>query len=292
MSNTGSYRIWTADRDGNPIDLPDDVDKNKNPFPIPSNSAAVDIYFGLDEKSPQPPPKDQGELQEEIARVLGIIRRLYISQNNALDNKFRRYYIRLFRLAQLGLEGQNASTELAKTALASVIKDLVDDEAGRVKNGHLVTLGHAVMILGVPFLLCYLVLTLAPVSKMEPWLTDLGIIRKTAANFMLVWIGCFVGVWLSYGIRTTTISLEDLISANPDRLLPHIRLIFAGTLTMVLSLLFVLGIIEVKIGGFVVTEISDNPTLSFVLGILCGISEASLPDVASRRAASFAGSIK
>ncbi len=292
MPAVGSYRIWTADANGGVLNPPDPVDPTKNPYPVPSDPAAVDIYFGLDSTAPQPPPKEQGELHGELEKVLGVVQRLYLSNAAKPDMKFRRYYVRLFRLAQLGLEGADVSTEIAKIALDTVTRDLLDDEGGRVKNNHLRELGRAALEFSVPFVVLYIGLSLAGSTEVCSLLAKLQIDPRIAANFMLLWVGCFLGVWLSYGIRTVTVTLDDLINTDSDRLLPRVRLVFAGSLTMVVGLLFIVGAIEVKLGTFVVTKIASSAPLAFLVGALCGISETSLPGVASKRAANFIGSLK
>jgi hypothetical protein len=292
VATTGSYKIWPADGSGNLVDPPDFNSPAEKKFPNPSLPEAADIYFGIDATGPQPPPKDQGELQGEIERVLNAVQRLYLSDGTAPQPRFRRYYVRLFRLAQLGLEGPDASPEVAKGALATVKRDLIDDEAGRVKNGHLIRLGLAAAWFSVPFVLLYVLLALFSTTDSDNVLLGLGVQRATAANFMVLWVGCFLGVWLSYGIRTSTITIEDLTTTDSDRLLPHVRLLFAGALTMLAGMLFVLGIVEVKIGPFATSKISTDPALAFIVGIFCGISEAGLPGMASRRAAAFIADLK
>ncbi len=294
MPTAGSYKIWTADGQGALVDPPDPSDPNRNPYPDPGKAAAVDLYFGIDKGAPQPPPKEQVELHIEIERVLSIVQKLYLAHASRPHARFRRYYVRIFRLAQLGLDGGNASPDMAKVALDKVKQDLIDDEAGRVKNGHLMTLGRAVVACGLPILAGYLLLTLLPVAWLDPWLQKLGILRATAANFCLLWLGCFIGVWLSYGIRTATITLADLTVTDADRLVPSLRLVFAGLMTMLLGMLFTMGIVEIKLGGFAVSQIAEarNATLAFLVGALCGISEAALPEVASKRASTFIASLK
>jgi hypothetical protein len=287
----GSFRIWIADKDGNALDVPraNDPDKDSR-APDPANTLAIDIYFGVDPNAPQPPPKEQGELQVETENVLNAVQRLYILNGNPTQ-KFRRYFMRLFRVAQLGLESASASPDVAKAALAGIVRDLINDEAGRVKNGHLVTLGKTVLLFSVPLIVGYVLLSLMP-SESLAWLRRLSISRQTAAHFFLLWQGCFVGVWLSYGIRTTNITLADLTTTDSDRLHPHIRLLFASLLTMLLGMLFVLEIVEVKLGSLVVTKISENAMLALVVGILCGISESSLPSYAAKRATALFSDLK
>jgi hypothetical protein len=291
MATAGSYRIWTADGEGNLLDKPDPADPAKNAFPNPADLHAVDIYFGLDGAATQPPPKEQVDLQGELEKVLNVVRRLYLTNPAAPDTRFRRYYVRLFRLAQLGLEGKDASPEIAKNALATVTRDLVDDEAGNVKNGHMTALGLKALQLGAPFALAYVLLVLVDPAWLREWLLKMDVDPRTAANFMLLWIGCFLGVWLSYGIRTVTLGLSDLTMTDADRLHPRMRLLFAGALTMVLGQLFVMGVVEVKLGSYVVTTIASNAMLAFVVGVLCGISELALPAAASKRATAFVGDV-
>jgi hypothetical protein len=52
MPTVGSYAIWTADANGGVLNGPDPNDPAKNPFPVPSDPVAVDIYFGIDFRRP------------------------------------------------------------------------------------------------------------------------------------------------------------------------------------------------------------------------------------------------
>ena len=110
--------------------------------------------------------------------------------------------------------------------------------------------------------------------------------------FILLWIGCFLGVWLSYGIRTTTFSLSDLTLTDSDRLLPGMRLLFAGFLTMLLGIVFVLPLVEVKIATFSITDVASYPMLAFLVGSFCGISELLLPTAVAKRASDFIATLK
>ena len=160
--SVGSYKIWTADKAGTQLDWPP---KDATARPDPSVAEAVQIYFGLPPDVPQPPPKDQADLHSGIAKVLRAIQILFADDNKeptpAQKAKFRLYYVRLFRLAQLGLEGPGAgagATSVATSALASVTADLIDDEAGHVKNNHLKVLGRVALLLSLPFAFFYLFL--------------------------------------------------------------------------------------------------------------------------------------
>lgn len=280
----GAYRIWPADAGGRLLGDP------KVGQPDPNAPAAVDIFFGLLPRGagqPHEPPPLQVALQTDIAATLTAVRRIFVDAVPARPDRFRTYYVRLFALAQLGLE-RDALPEAARIALAALTAELIDDEAGRVKNAHLVALGRWAALFAAPFAIGYVVLSLMIGS---PEWTDrfarLGVGIVPLRNFMLLWIGCFLGVWLSYGIRTTRLALADLTVTDADRLRPGMRLAFAGILTMVLGIACVAGLIEVRIGGYALTAIGSEPMLAFLVGAFCGISELSLPASISTRAANL-----
>lgn len=290
----GSFKIWPADKAGNPLGHPTPPEGKPAEPPNPLDEAAVDIYFGVPASVPQPPPKDQFELQQEIAKVLRTVQLLYGppigDPNGRCKPQFRSYYARLFRLAQLGLEGDQVSPEIARGALSAVADNLIEDEASRVKNDHLKLLGKTALFLSGPFVLVYFVLGFTPPDSCPAKvLLSVGVERGVLASFMILWVGCFLGVWLSYGIRTSVPTLADLTVTDVDRLLPAIRLLFAGSLTMILGIMFMLGIIRISLGTYSITEFATNPTLAFLIGCLCGISELLLPASVAKRANDFIG---
>lgn len=285
----GAYAIWVADKDGQIIDPPSDPRK-RDRNPDPSNPAATDIYFIVEDPSALP-PEEQTALQGEIDKVLRILQRLYLHGPLFNHERFRIYYVRLFRIAQLGLE-ENALTTIAASALAVLVTDLIDDEAGRVKNGHLKALGAYALKYSLPFALLYLIIGLSPDGFFVQALRAMAGDPPLLAAFALLWIGCFTGVWLAYGIRKTSISLTDLVTTDEDRLEPQIRLIFAGLLTMLLGIVLSLGLIELTVGTISLTEFDRAPMLAFLLGAICGISELVLPVSMANRAASLFSGIK
>lgn len=288
----GSYVIWPADVVGAPLGNPITTPGGAVTVPNPMDEHAVDIYFGVLSTALQPPPKDQFELQQDIERVLRTVQLIYgpltAESSERSKSQFRSYYARLFRLAQLGLEGNSVSPEIAKSALAMVSANLIDDEASRVKNGHLIRLGVSAVLLALPFVLLYLAMKLTPPNSWPASIVlSLGIDRGVFASFMMLWVGCFFGVWLSYGIRTSVLTITDLTVTDSDRLLPVIRLLFAGSLTMILGVMFMLGVIEVSLGNYSLTNFATNAMLAFLVGTLCGISELLLPTTVGKRASDF-----
>lgn len=292
----GAFRIWPTNKVGESIGDP--AKDSPNPF----DPNAVDFYIGVVAPTPPPspapgspagpapapaapPPKDQMDLVSDIETVSRALRILYKPE----DTRFRMYYVRLFSLGQLGLEGANAYTDVAKGALATVTAELIDDEAGRVKNDHLKKLGAYAAGFIAAFGALYWLMSCLPPKAL---LACLRIDPEVMANFMLLWMGAMLGVWLSYAIRTTTFTLRDLLITDNDRLVPFIRLTYAGSLSMILGLLLVTGIANVSVGGISFRDIATRPTLAFLVGVFCGIAELTLPTAVAKRASDFLSSVK
>lgn len=277
----GFFKIWPVDDTGNPIGDPQDPSAK----PKINDSKAVDFYIGLLTGEKESPPQNQLDLITGIQGVVRAIQTLYQRD----DRRFRMYYARIFSLGCLGLEGENAQPDIAKLTLASVTADLIDDQAGRVKNDHLRTLGMTAANFAAAFAIAYFVLKYTPPRTL---LYLLDIEPDLLANFMLLWIGAMLGVWLSYAIRTTTFTLRDLLITDSDRLVPGIRLFYAGCLTMILGMVLVTGIADIKIGNIELSRIAKDSMLAFLVGTFCGIMELTLPTTVAKRASDFLSSTK
>ena len=153
------------------------------------------------------------------------------------------------------------------------------DEGGKLKNDQLRDLAKTACWLALVPLLVYLALCLcAPKgTPLHQQLLKLTVQPEAFGCFMLLWTGCFLGVVLSYGARTTTMTLADLISPSPDRLLPRARLLFAGSLTLVVGLFLAVELVEIKIGSVSSKKIMIEPMIAFLIGVACGMSQLALP---------------
>jgi hypothetical protein len=292
QGSAGAFRVWPADAKGQLINPPPrPSDQATHHLPNPSDENATEIFFGLLDV-PGCPPKEQVELQVEIAKVLRVITRLYLNGPCNRIEAFRCYYVRLFHLARVGLEGSNAAPGVARAALAATIAELVDDEAGNVKNANMKRLGLYALLYSLPFLALYAAICLFPGIGFDTALRKMHIAPLWLANFSLLWVGCFTGVWLSYGIRKAKVGLVDLVTAEDDRLLPQIRLLFAGTLTFAAGLMFALGFIDLKLGTISLTRITELPTLAYLVGMFFGIGELALPESIGNRAHTLTSAVK
>jgi hypothetical protein len=282
MANS-AFRIWTADGNGKPVHAAKEKSDDP-PRPDPGLDEAVDIYVA----PVGPPTDDQSKLHDDISYVLDVVRRLYLP-DGARPNKpkFRAYYVRLFRLAQVGLESADPAPKQAKSALDALKASLLDDEGLHIKTKNLTRLGETALMLSIPLAIVYFVLLTSGDGGFRKLLLTLNIEHTTLANFMLLLIGCFTGVCLSYGVRTATLTLGDLVNPGPDRLPPGTRLIFIGTLTMLFGMLFINDFVEVKLGNHSTADIDSNPAVAFIVGAFFGLGEAALPGMAGKRAQDF-----
>lgn len=252
-----------------------------NPPLDASSPSAREIYFGMSAGAGIP-PQDQLDLKRGIENALGVVQHLFGDD----EAKFRQHYVPLIRLAELGLLGPNAMPEIAKQALEGFASALVQSEGPRIKNGHLLRLAEYALKMSLPLLLAYISLRLTkPSGDLGKALTALSIDPEVLSCFMMLWIGCFVGVVLSYGLRTTAMTITDLIVTDADYLLPPARLLFAGALTMIFGLVLQTHIVDIKIGNLESSKLlGSNPMLAFVIGNFFGISELALPGAVTKKA--------
>jgi len=96
-----------------------------------------------------------------------------------------------------------------------------------------------------------------------------------------------LGVWLSFGARKTVLRFEDLNILEEDRLEPNMRLLFAGFITLIFSLLFYTEAITIEIGNISSKSISDNTIISIIFGTFLGLSEQVLGKKITKKAASI-----
>ena len=256
-----------------------------NPPIAPAAAEAVSIFFDIN-AAIATPPQDQLDLKRDAERMLHALTKLFLAPGKVRETSFRTSYVQLLRLAQLGLSGPNAVPDIARRALEGMTADLIDNEGGTIKNAHMAALARWALLLSLPFMLAYAILCFtAADDRLGQWLETLHINRLTLACFMLLWVGCFFGVVLSYGARTTTMTLNDLTTVDADRWLPQVRLLFAGAITMVLGTFLIVGIVEFKLGNSISTgQLSSYPLIAFLIGALCGLSELTLPGSVAKKA--------
>jgi hypothetical protein len=82
-------------------------------------------------------PAEQQQLKDDVERTLSALRAIYAGETA----KFNEAFAKLLALAQVGLPGESPATSVARAALDSLKAEVVDQEAGRIKNQYMIKLG-------------------------------------------------------------------------------------------------------------------------------------------------------
>ena len=260
--------------------------------------------FDIDLSGAGPTPAEM-QLYCELGKLEHALNKLYPASEPSREPKFRALFGRVFFLAQLALEGDvtkdsygkkqvgnRLAADVVEAEIRSIGEDLISDEAPRIKNGHLRELARWASMFSLVFLAGYVALMHFASSQdasVVAYLVRLHIDAVVAANFMLLWIGTLAGVCLSYAIRTHEFSVSDLIRTDDDHLAPQIRLVLTGLFATMLTLIAVLGLGDIAIGGFKLSNIDSSPLLAIVLGAIFGIGEQKLSNTVSRRVEDILG---
>lgn len=219
----------------------------------------------------EPPSEAQLALKSEVERTLVIIQLLYPARSGKSCPQFTRAFAALLSLAQCGLVGESAQPEVARRALLELRNEITSREAGPTKNRYMRDLGRWAFILG--------------------GITSLGgsVFREirfdSISSLLFIWTGCMAGVWLSFGIRNTSLSFEELVAPESDNLEPSMRLLFTGLISVVLGLLFIKGCITLTLGTLSTAIVAYDPGVALLFGALLGISELALPSKVTVQAA-------
>lgn len=251
-------------------------DEDGNVTQSTADSKARTLRFAINPNVKEP-PKDQLELKQSVESALSAIRRLYPDPAN--DKDFRRYFVQIAGAAQVGLVGSPAYPDVGKLALAGTVSDLIDHEGGRIKNKHLKDLAVQSAKLSAPLLVAYFLICLinSTTSGLEKLLDVLGVAPSTASSFLIMLVGCFLGVTLSYAARTTTLTLSDLVTPDTERLHPIVRLLVSGGWAVVFGYFLSLEIVAFQVGAVTTKSFGSQPSLAFLLGAMCGLSNLTLP---------------
>jgi hypothetical protein len=218
-------------------------------------------------------PAEHQQLKNEIERTLSALRIIYPGGS---DGKFNEAFAKLLSLSQVGLAGTSPATSVAESALNSLKNEVVDREAGRVKNAYMVKLGVWALIFGaIGFVLHFIA------GLNCPWIPQEAHIYR---NFLLLWSGCMIGVWCSFASRKVVMTFFDLTRIEEDRVDPPLRLIFSGLLTSILGLIFITGFANIVVGTFEGAKFLQDGAVALLIGALSGMAEMALPGAIMQRA--------
>jgi hypothetical protein len=209
-------------------------------------------------------------------------------KDQARARRLREEYMgKLVEIGKLGL--QNPHVELGNLALNGFRADFVAQEAGRIKNSYLRSLGLTGGLVAAAFFGVYGLVKAGGYDANGFW--------NTHWVFLFAGAGAAIGTWLSFSIRRVTLGFDDLGILEEDRLDPSVRVIFVVALTMVICLLFWTGAMNLEIGNLKTSGLVDPSSklplgaIALLIGIFCGIAERALATAISGRAAAFVKSV-
>jgi len=199
--------------------------------------------------------------------------------------KFNDLLEQLFWIARTGLETPGYPA-VATIALSNFRSDILAVEATRIKNNYMQRLGLWTAGFAVKGLL---LLGLLQVSFSDG---STAAWRTPFEKLCLLWSGAMVGCWLSFGIRHPQLTFASLAAPDTDLLLPPLRALFTGLLTLTLGLAFMTGLVSLTIGEFSTTSLTAASILDptgvvtlLLIGLFCGISEQALSATVGNQAA-------
>jgi hypothetical protein len=219
-------------------------------------------------------PQDQRDLKNSAERTLTIVKALYKKPQD--ERKLREAVAKLLALCQVGLVGDNASPAVALDALRALESDIVEREAGPIKNQYMRKLGGWSALFGLVGLAAYFTYDHFPSLPFEQ--------IERYRNIFLVWAGCMAGAWASFASRKATLAFSDLVALEEDRVEPQLRLLFTGVLTIILALIFITGAADIHIGTFRASSLMRSGSVALLLGAFAGLAEKALPSAVMSRA--------
>ncbi len=215
--------------------------------------------------------------KDEIERTLSQLRGIYPAKTSTA--KFNEAFAKLLQLAQLGLVGETPATAIARSALLSLKAEIVDREAGQIKNAYMIKLGSWAALFGSLSFAGYFVFDAHP--EWPP--NELYAYR----HVLLLWAGCVAGTWASFASRKVVLQFADLSALEADRVEPPLRLIFATLLTTFLALVFTTHLADVVVGGFRASDLLNSGSTALLVGGFAGLAEMALPAAMMQRAQAF-----
>jgi hypothetical protein len=168
-------------------------------------------------------------------------------------------------------------------ALRALEADIIEREAGPIKNQYMRTLGIWASAFGGAGLVAYLVCDHYPTVPFDEF--------YRYRTVFLVWAGSMAGAWASFASRKVTLTFADLVAIEEDRIEPDLRLIFTGVLTTILALVFATGVADVEVGSFKASGLMHSGSVAILLGAFAGLAEKALPSAVMSRASSVVSAV-
>ena len=186
----------------------------------------------------------------------------FVSTNKVLfkDDKVTReqFYEEVYSVTSLCFSGEKGDLLIAKQALDDIKEQVLSQHWLKARSKIITNYGIAALLISL-FLLLLRYFFDGPNSF---YFTSL--------------IGTCIGSWLSVAIRTKLLLFDEIRQHISENASPYIRCVFACVLSFACLIMFKVGVIEIKIGGFSSKDIETSVEIAIALGILFGFGEKYL----------------
>lgn len=221
-----------------------------------------DIQNEVEEKDV---PEEQWFLYQVTERAVTRIKSLVKTDAGVKKN----YIAKVLSLTQAGLVGDSVHPVAACKSLEILKEEILLVEGQRIKNHYMYSLGLSALVLSV------ILLVVLRMGFLLQENCDISFFSQSAKYIYCI-IGAFLGTWISFGARKSSITFEELSLLEKDMMTPVLRLIYIGACSFVVFLLLNTGIVSISFSEISSTSIKEEIELQLALGILCGLVESKI----------------
>lgn len=209
-------------------------------------------------------PDDQRELVLTVSDFETTLKLLFHNK----PDKYRPYFDRLLSTAQSGLVGKNPITATALASIEQMKVELSNREGRGIKTRYLVEMGWMCLASAVLAILLFLT-----ADSWRIFASEVAALKY----YFAVWAGAMVGLWVSYAVRRSEVSYEELATMDRRTTEAGIRVIFVGLVASAFALFLSTGLIEFSVGGLDLNDFKTGAEIALLIGIIAGFSEQTLP---------------
>jgi hypothetical protein len=238
------------------------------------SQGGIDIYF---ERTENPPPNDPQveKLRNEYEETVTVLKDL-----NPPNPDFGTWLNEILEGAKVGLKGPAFSLDAGQRQLTNVRNKLIS-VARKERDTYLLYL----LLVGFIFSAVALLIAGLLYFVVPPYLTG----QETSASYKtaLSWIipvcllhpGVVLGVVFTAFAINRTITFEKIRAYDPYYFSPTLRFFYISIISYVLMAALWFKFVMLGVGGYLLNDVKTDPAGGFMIGLLCGVSEAVIVEL-------------